>query len=228
MCPAVPFRFKSSLSLTFEEFFTVRKPFETFGTNGVGCLSRLIVDSLTGLRLENPTLLSLIGVSLLSGDFVSNCIMSNTRSGSVCGLKVGGGGCGLKVVCGLKVAGTDCCTCVEAKGSCSSQGLISKSPKGGTPQGRRTLSGNSAGKKICGWKVPPPTARHKTDAKDTRRIECNWAGVKELSKPPFSYQNLSPLRELLNCCAIIQAKVGPTKPPTTGLSAIPPTNRSIS
>lgn len=42
------------------------------------------------------------------------------------------------------------------------------------------------------------------------------------------YQNRSPFRRFENCWAIIQAKVGPTSPPTTGLSAIPPVNKSMS
>lgn len=113
-------------------------------------------------------------------------------------------------------------------GSCSNQGSKSKSDREPTPQGRRSFCGISGGRKMCGWNVPPPTVRHNTEASVTFLMECSCAGVKELSNPAFSYQKRSPLRELLNCCAMIQAKVGPTKPPTTGLSAIPPTKRSIS
>lgn len=43
-----------------------------------------------------------------------------------------------------------------------------------------------------------------------------------------TYQNRSPFLKLENCCAIMQANVGPTSPPTTGLSAIPAVNKSIS
>ncbi|XP_031772855.1 uncharacterized protein LOC116414501, partial [Apis florea] len=52
--------------------------------------------------------------------------------------------------------------------------------------------------------------------------------VKPFSSREFSYQNLSPRRRLLNCWPIIQANVGPTKPPFTDFSAIPPVNRSMS
>lgn len=62
----------------------------------------------------------------------------------------------------------------------------------------------------------------------TCRMDCNCAGVNDDSKSPFSYQNRSPFRKLLNCCAIMQANTGPTSPPITGRSAKPPTNKSIS
>lgn len=44
----------------------------------------------------------------------------------------------------------------------------------------------------------------------------------------FTYQNLSHFLSCLNWMAMIQAKVGPTRPPCSGLSLIPPGNRSMS
>ena len=44
----------------------------------------------------------------------------------------------------------------------------------------------------------------------------------------FSYQNRSDFLEIWNCCPRRQANVGPTTAPVKGLSAKPPTKRSMS
>ncbi len=42
------------------------------------------------------------------------------------------------------------------------------------------------------------------------------------------HASMLPWRRFRNCWAMMQAKVGPTMPPTTGFSAMPPANKSIS
>ena len=54
------------------------------------------------------------------------------------------------------------------------------------------------------------------------RISANWASVNLIRGLPFSYQNLSHFLRFLNWIPIMQANVGPTRPPWRGVSAKPP------
>ena len=57
------------------------------------------------------------------------------------------------------------------------------------------------------------------------RISANWASVNLMRGLPFSYQKRSHFRKFLNWIPMIQAKVGPTRPPWRGVSARPPEKR---
>ena len=57
------------------------------------------------------------------------------------------------------------------------------------------------------------------------RISANCASVNLMRGFPFSYQKRSHFRKFLNWMPMIQAKVGPTRPPWRGVSARPPEKR---
>ena len=58
--------------------------------------------------------------------------------------------------------------------------------------------------------------------KVTFLISASWDSVNLVRGFPPSYQNLSHFLKLRNWIPIIQANVGPTKPPCKGVSAKPP------
>ena len=61
-----------------------------------------------------------------------------------------------------------------------------------------------------------------TLAKVILRTSASWDSVNRMSGLPDSYQNRSHLRRFLNWMPMTQAKVGPTRPPCSGVSASPP------
>ena len=63
-----------------------------------------------------------------------------------------------------------------------------------------------------------------TLARLTFLISSSWASVNLMRGLPPSYQNLSHFLKFLNWIPMMQAKVGPTKPPCKGVSERPPEN----
>ena len=59
------------------------------------------------------------------------------------------------------------------------------------------------------------------------RISASCASVNRIRGLPFSYQNRSHFRRFRNWIPIMQAKVGPTRPPWRGVSARPPEKGKI-
>lgn len=59
-------------------------------------------------------------------------------------------------------------------------------------------------------------------------ISASCLTLKRINGSSVSNQCLSHLRSLENCSAIMQPNVGPTDPPCSGLSVMPPLNRSMS
>lgn len=136
--------------------------------------------------------------------------------------------------------------------SCSRHGVKSRGgrERHGT-RGFKKLCGRSKTERVTSPIVSEFSQRRR--AKATLRISANWASVKRPAWLPFSYQKRSQRLQiksngkcldsteqicefhpilgylkLRNWLPMTQAKVGPTKPPWSGVSVKPPVHKSMS
>ena len=90
-------------------------------------------------------------------------------------------------------------------------------------------------KNSCGWSnidfwISPTISQFSQTTFDrvNFRISFSWASLKRVEAASFSYQCRSHFLSFWNWIPMIQANVGPTKAPCSGVSLKPPVKRSIS